>query len=163
LVTGSQSASGSLLIAERLYEPLRLAEDLGITILLEPHGPVTDSIEGMEAILQACGQPPHLGVNLDTGNAWLGGADPVAYARHFSRKIAHVHWKDLPAEFAERRGKQFGCGMAPIPLGRGVIDLRGVVRELQNVGFDGHTTLEVAGDAAVLASREYLAEIGALS
>jgi inosose dehydratase len=61
------------LIAERLYEPLRLAEDLGVTLLLEPHGPVTDTIEGMEAILAACGQPPHLGVNLDTGNVWLGG------------------------------------------------------------------------------------------
>ncbi len=150
------------LIAERLYEPLRLAEDLGVTLLLEPHGPVTDTIEGMEAILAACGQPPHLGVNLDTGNVWLGGTDPVAFARHFGAKIGHVHWKDLPAEFASRRGQQFGCGMATIPLGQGVIDIRGVVQALQAAGFKGHTTLEVTGEAALLASREYLAELGAL-
>lgn len=52
--------------------------------------------------------------------------------------------------------------MATIPLGQGVIDIRGVVQALQAAGFKGHTTLEVTGEAALLASREYLAELGAL-
>jgi inosose dehydratase len=110
----------------------------------------------MEAILEACGVPENLGINMDTGNSWLGGADPVAYVRHFGRKIEHVHWKDLPAEMEEQRGQTFGCGMSVIPLGTGAIDIKGVYQALRDAGFDGHTTLEIAGDDAVLASRDYL-------
>lgn len=147
-------------IRTALYEPLRVAADYGITILLEPHGPVTDSIEGMEAILEACGSPANLGVNMDTGNSWLGGADPVAFIRHFGSKIQHVHWKDLPTEMEAQRGHTFGCGMAVIPLGTGAIDIKGSYEALRAIGFDGHTTLEIAGDDAVLASRDYLQYLG---
>jgi inosose dehydratase len=153
---GLSQAERVFVIRNALYEPIRVAADYGITILLEPHGPVTDSIDGMEAILEACGNPENLGINMDTGNSWLGGADPVAYVRHFGAKIHHVHWKDLPAEMEAQRGRVFGCGMAVIPLGTGVIDIDGVYAALRAAGFDGHTTLEVAGDAAVLASRAYL-------
>ncbi len=143
-------------IRNALHEPIRVAADFGVTILLEPHGPVTDSIEGMESILEACSNPTNLGINMDTGNSWLGGSDPVAYVKHFGSKIEHVHWKDLPAEMEPQRGKVFGCGMAVIPLGTGAIDIKGVYQTLRAAGFNGHTTLEIAGDEAVLASRKYL-------
>lgn len=143
-------------IRERLHEPLRLAADLGITVLLEPHGELTDSIDGLESILAACGSPSHLAINLDTGNSWLGGADPVAMARHFGSRIQHVHWKDLPQEMEAQRGKLHGCGFATIPLGEGVIDVKGVYRELKKAEFNGHTTLEVAGKDNVLASAKFL-------
>lgn len=143
-------------IRHALVEPIRVAADFGVTILLEPHGPVTDTIDGMEAILEACGRPDNLGINMDTGNSWLGGADPVAYIRHFGSLIQHVHWKDLPPEMEAQRGSAFGCGMATIPLGTGAIDIEGSFAALRAVGFDGNTTLEVAGDDAVIASRDYL-------
>lgn len=143
-------------VRHALAEPLRVAADYGVRILLEPHGPLSDTIDGMEALLEACGSPANLGINLDTGNSWLGGADPVAYARHFGPKIEHVHWKDLPAEMEQQRGTVFGCGMAVIALGTGVVDIEGVYQALHAAGFAGHTTLEVAGDEAVQASRDYL-------
>jgi sugar phosphate isomerase/epimerase len=143
-------------IRHALAEPIRVAADFGVTILLEPHGPVTDSIDTMDALLEACGNPDNLAINVDTGNIWLGGSDPVAYVRHFRHKIEHVHWKDLPAEMEAHRGTVFGSGMTLTPLGAGVVDIAGVHRALLDVGFDGHTTLEVAGDTAVLASRDYL-------
>ena len=143
-------------IRERLYEPLRLAAHLGIDILIEPHGELTDTIDGLEAIIDACGAPEHLGINMDTGNSWLGGSDPVAMTKHFIAKIRHVHWKDLPAEMEEQREKIFGCGMATIPLGEGVIDIAGVVKVLSEAGFDGYTTLEVAGVENMLSSIQYL-------
>jgi len=55
-----------------------------------------------------------------------------------------------------RRGQVFGCGMATIGLGEGVVDLDGVVTELQHIGFSGDTTLEVAGAEAVARSCDYL-------
>jgi len=147
-------------IREKLYEPLRLAQDLGVKILLEPHGYITDSVDHLEKLLDTCNSEA-LGLNLDTGNLWLGGGDPVAFVNRFGSKIEHVHWKDMPEEFVSRRGTLFGCGMAVIPLGTGVVDIAGTFQALQQAGFDGYTTLEIAGEEAVLKSYEYLKSLGA--
>jgi inosose dehydratase len=144
--------------AEKLYEPLRMAADLGITILLEPHGPLTDSPAGMKSIMDALGNANNLGINFDTGNSWLGGSDPVEFAKTFRDRIWHVHWKDLPAEWEDKRGKQFGCGFSPIALGEGVIDLPSIYETLQKVEY---CTLEIGGDENVLKSYEYLKSLGA--
>ncbi len=148
-------------VAEKLYEPVRLAEALGVEILLEPHGVLTDSIEGMQAIMDRLGNPDALGVNLDTGNSWLGGADPVAFAETFKPHIRHVHWKDLPAEWESRRGTMYGCGMGLVPLGEGVIDIRGVYEALKDAPHLEYTTLEVAGEDNMRKSYEFLQSLGA--
>ncbi len=147
-------------IHEKLYEPLRLAGDLGVKILLEPHGPITDSADAMEKLLDRCDSQA-LGINLDTGNLWLGGGDPVAFVKRFGSRIEHVHWKDMPGELIPNRGKVFGCGMATIPLGSGEVDIRGTYHALVESGFDGYTTLEVAGEKAVQDSYQYLKSLGA--
>ncbi len=144
-------------IAEKLAEPLRVASDFGVKILFEPHGPVSTSIAKTEKVLDRCGSDA-LGLNLDTGNLWLGGGDPVDYVRTFGSKIEHVHWKDMPAEMEARRGEMFGCGMALIPLGDGVVGIQAVVDALKSVGFDGDTTLEIAGEDAVKTSAARLRE-----
>lgn len=148
-------------IAEKLYEPARLAADMGVKLLLEPHGPLTDTIQGLEAILEKLGNPESVAINLDTGNSWLGGSDPVEMAKWFKDKIYHVHWKDLPAEWEEQRGTMWGCGMAPIALGEGVIDIAGVYDVLKDAPHVEYSTLEVAGDDNVLNSYAYLKSLGA--
>jgi inosose dehydratase len=153
-------AEALFLIRERLYEPLRIAEDHGVKILLEPHGKYTDSIDHMEKILELCDSPA-LGVNFDSGNSWLGGTDPIAMVKRLADKIEHVHWKDHPDEMEAKRGKMFGTGMSGIPLGTGVVDIKGVYNALVAAGYDGYSTLEVAGDAAVLQSYAYLKSLGA--
>lgn len=157
---GLSDAEAIFCVKEKLHEPLRMAADMGVTVLLEPHGRLTDSIDHMQRLLHECDSPA-LRINLDTGNLWLGGGDPLAFIRTFGGKIQHVHWKDLPAEMAAHRGKVFGCGMATIPLGSGVVGIEPIFRALQAAGFSGHTTLEVAGEEAVLASYEYLKQLGA--
>jgi inosose dehydratase len=146
---------------EKLHEPVRLAGDLGVSILLEPHGVVTDSIEGMEALIDGLGAPAHLGVNLDTGNAWLGGADPVAFARTFRDRIGHVHWKDLPADWEPRRSTVYGCGFGPIALGDGAVDIAGIYDILKDAPNLEYSTLEVGGEENMLRSYEYLRSLGA--
>jgi inosose dehydratase len=145
-------------VAEKLYEPVRLADALGVQILLEPHGRLTDSVEGMQAVFDRLDNPTALGVNMDTGNYWLGGYDPVEFAKIFKDKIGHIHWKDLPAEWDEKRGKMFGCGFAPIALGEGVIDIAGVYEVLKDVEY---CTLEVGGDENMIKSYNYLKSLGA--
>jgi sugar phosphate isomerase/epimerase len=148
-------------IAEKLYEPLRVAEDHGVTILLEPHGPYTGTIDGTAALLERIDSPA-LGLNLDTGNIWLAGTDPIEYVDTFGQLIKHVHWKDLGADWEAKRGTVYGCGMSDIAVGSGVIDIEGAFTALQRIGFDGYSTLEVGGDEAVLGSAAYLEKLGAM-
>lgn len=147
-------------IREKLYEPLRLAADCGVKILLEPHGKYTDSVDYMEKILELCNSEA-LGVNMDTGNCWLGGGDPVEMIKRLGRKIEHVHWKDWPAEMEAQRGKVFGAGMSLIPLGTGVVDIKGAFEALKAADYNGYTTLEVAGEENVKQSYAYLKSLGA--
>jgi inosose dehydratase len=147
-------------IAEKLYEPLRFAEDYGVKILIEPHGHISDSVELMGRLLDKCNSRA-LAINLDTGNLWLGGGDPLEMIGKFGPLIEHVHWKDLPAEMIEKRGTQFGCGMSLTALGEGVIGIEAIYKALVKSGFDGYSTLEIAGEEAVLKSFEYLKKLGA--
>ena len=149
-----------LVVADKLYEPARLASDMGVTLLLEPHGPLTDTIEGLQAIIDSVGAPESVGVNMDTGNAWLGGADVVAMAETFKDQIYHIHWKDLPADWEEKRGTMWGCGFGPIAVGDGVIDIAGVYDVLKDAPNVEYTTLEVGGDDNMLRSYQYLKGLG---
>lgn len=148
------------IVAEKLCVPVQMAADYGVHILLEPHGPVTDTIKGLQDVFDRLGNPDALGLNLDTGNAWLGGADPVEMAKVFKEKIHHIHWKDLGAEWQAKRGTEFGCGFSNIALGEGVIDIKGVCDVLRDAGI-ASSTLEIIGDAAMLKrSKAYLEACG---
>ncbi|NRB15789.1 MAG: sugar phosphate isomerase/epimerase [Rhizobiales bacterium] len=145
--------------AEKLYEPARLAEALGVRILIEPHGIISDDIAALGGVLDKLGNVSSVGVNLDTGNCWLGGTDPVEMAKAFKDQIGHIHWKDMPADMESERGKSYGCGMGSIAIGDGVVDIEGVIAVLGD--SVEYTTLEVAGTGALLASYEYLKHHGA--
>lgn len=146
--------------AEKLYEPVKLASDLGVRICLEPHGPVTDTIEGIQGIFDLLGNADSLGFNLDTGNSWLGGADPVEMAKTFKDKIYHVHWKDMGEEWIDKRGTLYGCGFSTIALGDGVIDIKGVCDVLKDTEIE-NSTLEIVGSEDILTkSVDYLRECG---
>jgi len=143
-------------VVEKLQAPLEWAVELGIELLLEPHGILTDSVDEMANLLDALGHEDTVGVNLDTGNAWLGGSNPLDFVSRFGPRIRHVHWKDLGADWAPKRGTQYGCGMGNIALGDGVVGVRAVCDALLAQGFDGATTLEVAGADAVRTSADRL-------
>jgi inosose dehydratase len=73
-------------ITEKLYEPLKFAEDYGVKILIEPHGHITDSVKLMGEVLDRCNSEA-LGINLDTGNLWLGCGDSIEMIHKFGAKI----------------------------------------------------------------------------
>ena len=148
------------IVAEKLHTPVKMAEDHGVRILLEPHGPVTGSIKGLEDVFDRLGNPESLGVNLDTGNSWLGGADPVEMARVFRGKIHHIHWKDLSEEWEPKRGTMFGCGFSTIALGDGVIDIAGVCEVLKDVEIASSTLEIIASEEILTKSVKYLREQG---
>lgn len=146
------------LIVEKLHWPVRWAGELGVQLLIEPHGVVTDDLDATAEVLERLGHADTVGLNLDTGNLWLGGSSNLEYIQRFKDRIKHVHWKDLGEEMQASRGKMFGCGMGAIPLGDGVIGLAEIAQALKANGFDGPTTLEVFGEENVKVSAQRLRE-----
>jgi len=146
--------------AEKLYQPCRMAEDYGVNIIFEPHGPITDSISGIGDVMALLGYPKSLGVNMDTGNSWLGGTDPVELAKIYKDKIYHIHWKDLGSEWIPKRGTIYGCGFSTIPVGTGEIDIAGVIEVLKDSKQIRYSTLEVAGSPELLQqSAKYITDL----
>ena len=74
-----------------------------------------------------------IGAAIDTGNMAAQGGDPVRAIRELGPKIIHVHFKDVPAVGAHE------C----VALGAGIVDVKGVIRELKACGYDGWLSIEV--------------------
>ena len=67
----------------RIYTQIvRVAETYGIVINIEPHGYFTTKPEFMEEMLSFV-DSPYLGMNMDTGNTFIAGQDPVAFLEKF--------------------------------------------------------------------------------
>ena len=64
---------------------------------------------------------PWLRMNMDTGNTFIAGQDPVAFLQQFLPKVSHVHLKDVsPSLAAAVRGDQTGIAVSHCSLGEGV-------------------------------------------
>ena len=73
---------------------MEVAERYQMIIDIEPHGFYTTKPEFMEKML-AFVDSPYLRMNMDTGNTFIAGQDPVAFLNKFKNKVSHVHVKDV--------------------------------------------------------------------
>jgi sugar phosphate isomerase/epimerase len=132
----------------RIYRQiLPVAESYGITINVEPHGYYTTKPEFMAEILGFC-DSPFLRMNMDTGNTFIAGQDPVAFLGHFKDKVNHVHIKDVSASLAANmRGELTGIAVSQCAIGDGVNaeNIRRCVAILNQSGFNGVASLECEG------------------
>jgi sugar phosphate isomerase/epimerase len=143
---------------------LDACRDAGIKYALEVHpGQIAFDLYSAERALEALDGREEFGFVFDPSHFHWQGLDPVEFLRRFPDRIYHVHMKDtaltldgrtsilnsyLPYGDA-RRGWDF---RAP---GRGGIDWEGVIRALNEIGYEGPLAVEFK-DAAV--EREYGAE-----
>ena len=85
---------------------------------IEPHGYFTTKPEFVGRMLEF-GDLPYLRLNMDTGNTFIAGQDPVAFLSRFIGRLGHVHVKDVSASLAAAtRGKQAGIAISHCALGR---------------------------------------------
>jgi sugar phosphate isomerase/epimerase len=138
------------------------AEDYGVTIAVEPHGPYTNDGEFMERLF-AYFDSEYLKFNLDTGNSFIAGLDPLEYCQRFRKYLVHAHIKDVsPALAAAARGEETGIGSSQVPIGGGV-NAENIVRVLQylhETQWDGVVSIECHGsDDNMKASVEFLREV----
>jgi 3-oxoisoapionate decarboxylase len=110
-----------VLIRYTLYEAAQFAEPRGISIGLECHQKYTKTPDGLDRIYDLVDSPA-IGINFDTGNAYLAGQDPYTWLERVADRLVHLHAKDISVEHSEaERGKVAGTPVG-CACGDGVLD-----------------------------------------
>ncbi len=110
-----------VLMRYTLREAANVAEPRGILIGLECHAQYSKTPEGLDRIYNLV-RSPSIGINFDTGNAFLAGQDPYSWLEHVVDRLVHLHAKDISVEHAEaERGKVTGTPVG-CACGDGVLD-----------------------------------------
>ena len=134
---------------------LETAAAYDVTITIEVHGYFTTNPDRMEEMLAFC-DSPLLRMNLDTGNSFIAGQDPVAFCERFKHKIAHVHVKDVSESLAAAvRGDQTGIAVSQCAIGDGVnaANIRRCLEILRDTGFTGVLSMECEGQGGPMIER----------
>ncbi len=135
-------------LMKQSYEQIiEVAEAHQVTVNIEPHGHFTTKPEFMARMLEFC-QSPYLRMNMDTGNTFIAGQDPVAFLRQFIDRVSHVHIKDVSESLAAAtRGNQTGIAVSHCALGDGVNadNIKGCLELLHDHGYQGVLSIECEG------------------
>ena len=119
-----------VLMRYTLHEAALVAEPRGILIGLEPHQQYSKHPDGLDRIYGLV-KSPAVGINFDTGNAYLCGHNPYAWLERVRDRLVHVHAKDIGTEHSSlERGQVTGTPVG-CACGDGVIDWAHVVRICQ--------------------------------
>ena len=115
-----------VLIKYTLQEAAFVAERRGVVIGLEPHAQYSKTPDGLDRIYNLV-KSPAIGINMDTGNAYLAGQDVYEWLERVAGRLVHLHAKDISVEHAEaERGKVTGTPVG-CACGDGVIDWARVI------------------------------------
>jgi sugar phosphate isomerase/epimerase len=126
---------------------MEVAERYKMIIDIEPHGYYTTKPEFMEKML-AFVDSPYLRMNMDTGNTYIAGQDPVAFLQKFKHKVSHVHVKDVSQSLAASlRGELTGIAVSQCAIGAGVNgeNIKKCFDILVDMNYDGVVSLECEG------------------
>lgn len=133
-----------------------VAQRYGINLLIEQDGQFTRSLEGLMHVVNLV-PSPWIGINWDTGNAYLAGIDdPYEALAVAAPRIRHVHLKDLTAEFAARnRGRMTGA-LTGCAIGEGIIDWDKVFHVLDTIDRELFLSVQCGSVDQAAASLEFL-------
>jgi sugar phosphate isomerase/epimerase len=138
----------ALEMMKRTYgEVLETAARYDMIINIEPHGYYTTKPDFMDQMLNFY-DTPLLRMNMDTGNTFIAGQDPVAFLERFKDRVSHVHVKDVSESLAAAaRGELTGIAVSQTAIGDGVnVDnIRRCFDILVDIGYDGVVSIECEG------------------
>lgn len=138
---------------------LSWAEDYGVIINVEPHGPYTTDAEFMQRLFSHF-ESEHLRFNFDTGNTFIAGKDPLEYLKTFRKYLSHAHIKDVSQGLADAvRGEETGIACSMVPVGGGVNaeNIRKCIDYLKETEWSGVVSIECYGtDENIRKSVEFL-------
>ena len=127
----------------------REASDLGHRLAFHNHvGTYVETPAEVEKLF-SMSDPAVVGSCLDVGHYLLGGGDPVAGLTRYGDRVKHVHLKDVDptvkAAMATGEVDGFLAGLRSrvfCESGRGLLDVRGVLRTLDGMDYAGWVMVE---------------------
>ena len=132
-------------MANNLSRISERAKERGVMAVIHPHaGTMVETWADVEEVLTRTTIP----FCLDTGHMWIGGTDPVAFAKDHGDRVGHVHFKDVKLAIAQRvRDGALSYYDAVkeglyTPLGQGDVDVTAIIGSLLNQGYTGWFVLE---------------------
>lgn len=150
--------------AEKLGLILEAARKYGVKVAIEPHGTFSLTLSSLQRML-TLGEPDVLGINYDacnilragyveSGNNKSGyktegrGEDELAVLKGIADRVVHCHAKDINAEKI--------C----VPVGDGIVNVKGCVEHLKAIGYQGAVSVETEGSddfdqVVALAAKSY--------
>jgi len=134
---------------------IEVAEAHEVTVNIEVHGYFTTDPAQMERMLAFC-DSPLLRMNMDTGNTFIAGRDPVEFLQRFIDRVDHVHVKDVSESLAAAvRGKDTGIAVSQCALGDGVNadNIRRCLEVLRDHGYTGVLSMECEGQGGPMIER----------
>jgi sugar phosphate isomerase/epimerase len=147
----SEIAAGHELFAERWSPILDVFAECGVRFAVEPHpSQILFDVASAERALAAVGGREEFGFTLDPSHLYWQGVDPVAFLRAFPDRIAHVHVKDAITRLDGRNSLLTGHLAPSDPRrgwefrspGRGGVDFEGLLRGLNEIGYDGPLSVD---------------------
>ena len=153
-------------VLAQLLGELADAASGGVRVAFHPHaGTWVESPDEVDALAQRLGGTG-AGLCLDVGHYLVGGGDPVGAIERYGDLVTHVHLKDVdPGVLGRLRNGELDTLTAGIreriftEAGNGILDLEGVLRSLDRIGYDGWLMVEQdtswlpASEAAAIGKR----------
>lgn len=122
-----------------------ICEEFGLEQVVHSHvQTMVETDDDVQRVLDSC----DVRWCLDTGHLAIGGTDPVEFAKEAFDRVGHVHLKDVdlskvpPLMQREQSIMQAVQGGLFTPLGRGDVDIAGVVQALEGRGYQGWYIIE---------------------
>jgi inosose dehydratase len=111
-----------------------LVKEFDIKLAIHNHGPEDKSFPSPLDVWEAVQKlDQRIGLCIDVGHTARCGVEPVQAIQTCSARLYDVHLKDLSSREAKARA---------VEVGRGVLDIRGILKALRDVHFEGHVGLE---------------------
>jgi len=154
-------------LSERVRQAADVARAHGLQPLFHAHaGTWVETRADLEELL---GRVPASELKLvwDVGHALYGGIDPIDVVRCHPERIAYIHLKDVDGEvLCDLQTKHLGFDdgirrRVFTELGRGLLDVGGLLEALRGIGYDGWLMVEqdstwLAPAESARASRNFL-------
>jgi len=117
----------------------KMVKQYDIRIAIHNHGPGDKKYPLPGDVLKMVkDRDPRMGICMDVGHTARMGQDPVAALKECLPRLLDFHMKDVTAATAKG---------GPVEVGKGVIDIKGVLKVLLDAKFPHHIALEYEAKA----------------
>lgn len=130
------------------------AHQAGMKLVYHHHiGTGVESMDDIDRLMKGT-KSEYVHLLLDTGHAYYAGIDPLALAKKYEKRIAHVHLKNIRQEILDQsivEGMSFldsvRAGIFTVPGDKaGAIDFASILETLASVNYQGWLIVEAEQD-----------------